>query len=65
MQRVTISLDEALAPAIDHLAKEQGYQNRSEAVRDPVRQAVEAKQLEATSGTGFAAQGPQSIWSGR
>lgn len=55
MQRVTISLDEALADSFDALAKEQGYQNRSEAVRDLVRQAVEARRLEAASGVSCVA----------
>jgi CopG family nickel-responsive transcriptional regulator len=48
MQRVTISLDEDLAGSFDALAKAQGYQNRSEAVRDLVRQAVEARRLAAS-----------------
>jgi CopG family nickel-responsive transcriptional regulator len=34
MQRLTISLDETLARAFDDLGREQGYQSRSEAVRD-------------------------------
>ena len=47
MQRVTISLDESLAEAFDAFSRGQGYQSRSEAVRDLVRQAVEAWRLEA------------------
>ncbi len=50
MQRVTISLEEALAATFDILAKEWGYQNRSEAVRDLVRQAVDARRLEGEVG---------------
>lgn len=46
MQRVTVSLEEPLADAFDELAKARGYQNRSEAVRDLMRQAVEARRLE-------------------
>jgi CopG family nickel-responsive transcriptional regulator len=46
MQRVTMSLDEALADEFDELVKARGYQNRSEAVRDLMRQAVEARRLE-------------------
>ena len=42
MQRVTISLDEALAGEFDRLARERGYQSRSEGVRDLVRDAVES-----------------------
>jgi CopG family nickel-responsive transcriptional regulator len=46
MQRVTVSLDEGLAGAFDELSKARGYQNRSEAVRDLMRQAVEARRVE-------------------
>jgi CopG family nickel-responsive transcriptional regulator len=46
MQRVTVSLDESLADEFDELARTRGYQNRSEAVRDLMRQAVEARRLE-------------------
>jgi CopG family transcriptional regulator, nickel-responsive regulator len=50
MQRVTISIEEPLAEAFDKLVSETGYQNRSEAVRDLVRQAVEERRLEAAPG---------------
>jgi CopG family nickel-responsive transcriptional regulator len=46
MQRMTMSLDEALAEEFDELVKARGYQNRSEAVRDLMRQAVEARRME-------------------
>jgi CopG family nickel-responsive transcriptional regulator len=46
MQRMTMSLDEALAGEFDELVKARGYQNRSEAVRDLMRQAVEERRLE-------------------
>lgn len=46
MQRVTVSLDEGLAEAFDELSKARGYQNRSEAVRDLMRQAVESRRQE-------------------
>lgn len=46
MQRITISLDEELAQAFDALAREQGYQSRSEAVRDLVRRTVDARRLD-------------------
>ena len=48
MQRITISLDEELAQAFDALSQELGYQSRSEAVRDLVRGAVDARLLDAT-----------------
>jgi CopG family nickel-responsive transcriptional regulator len=50
MQRVTISIDESLAEAFDDLVEATGYQNRSEAVRDLVRRAVEARRLEIAPG---------------
>jgi CopG family nickel-responsive transcriptional regulator len=46
MQRVTVSLEEALADEFDELVRARKYQNRSEAVRDLMRQAVEARRLE-------------------
>jgi CopG family nickel-responsive transcriptional regulator len=47
MQRLTMSLDDDLAEAFDALAAEQGYQSRSEAMRDLVRRAVDARRLES------------------
>jgi CopG family nickel-responsive transcriptional regulator len=40
MQRITISIDEALAEAFDRFTRARGYQSRSEGVRDVVREAV-------------------------
>lgn len=37
MQRITITIDDALAAEVDALIQARGYQNRSEAVRDLVR----------------------------
>lgn len=50
MQRVTVSLDAEIAPLFDQIVREQGYQSRSEAVRDLVRQAVEVRRLESSTG---------------
>ena len=52
MQRLTISIDDALADEFDTLATEQAYTSRSEAMRDLVRRAVEARRLAETE-TGF------------
>lgn len=41
MQRVTISLDDELAAAFDKLIARQGYENRSEAMRDLIRQRLD------------------------
>lgn len=41
MERFTISLDESLASQFDQLISARGYKNRSEAVRDLIRGAIE------------------------
>jgi CopG family nickel-responsive transcriptional regulator len=50
MQRVTMSLDDALAAAFDVLIAEQGYTSRSEAMRDQLRRAVEARRIDQAQG---------------
>ena len=50
MQRVTISLDEGLAEAFDVLIAGQGYESRSEAVRDLVRRAIAERRDETAGG---------------
>lgn len=54
MERITISLDEALAQEFDALIERRGYRNRSEAVRDLLREHLEAarQQESATAGGG-------------
>ena len=42
MERFTISLEESLAQQFDQLVVQAGYQNRSEAVRDLIRGAIES-----------------------
>ncbi|MBV6417059.1 MAG: Nickel-responsive regulator [Steroidobacteraceae bacterium] len=46
MQRVTISLDDELARAFDRLIAQQGYENRSEAVRDLIRRRLDREALD-------------------
>lgn len=46
MQRVTISLEEDVAAAFDVLLQAQGYQSRSEAVRDLIRREVDSRRLQ-------------------
>ena len=46
MERITISLDEALAREFDALIERRGYQNRSEAMRDLIRDRLERGRLE-------------------
>ena len=45
MHRLTISLDESLAEAFDAFTARHGYQNRSEAVRDLIRDRLEQERL--------------------
>ncbi len=47
MERFTISLDESLARQFDALIAHRGYSNRSEAVRDLIRGAIEADRRRA------------------
>lgn len=49
MQRVTVSLDEEETAAFDAIVAEQGYASRSEAIRDLVRRAVDARRLNTTA----------------
>ena len=50
MERITISLDEALAREFDALIERRGYQNRSEAFRDLLRDHLEAARQSAEAG---------------
>ncbi|HMM54638.1 MAG TPA: nickel-responsive transcriptional regulator NikR [Candidatus Desulfobacillus sp.] len=45
MERFTISLDEKLAREFDRLIRARGYSNRSEAVRDILREQLESSRL--------------------
>jgi CopG family transcriptional regulator, nickel-responsive regulator len=46
MERFTISLAESLAHEFDELIRKKGYQNRSEAVRDMLRDLLKSDRLE-------------------
>lgn len=46
MERFTISLDDKLASEFDQLIKKRGYLNRSEAVRDMLRDKLDALRLQ-------------------
>lgn len=50
MERITISLDEALAREFDALIARRGYQNRSEAIRDLLREHLEAARQNEDAG---------------
>jgi len=45
MQRVTITLDDALTSAFEGYMTRRGYGNRSEAIRDLIRDRLQAEQL--------------------
>jgi CopG family nickel-responsive transcriptional regulator len=45
MERITISMDEDLAARFDALIARRGYSNRSEAMRDLVREALDQERL--------------------
>jgi CopG family nickel-responsive transcriptional regulator len=51
MERFTISLEQDLALDFDRLIRERGYTNRSEAVRDMLRAALERRRGERDEGT--------------
>ena len=46
MERFTVSLDEDLQGQFDEYIKRRGYKNRSEAVRDLLRQTLESERLQ-------------------
>ena len=46
MERITISLETSLAKQFDGFIREHGYSNRSEAIRDLIRERLESKRLE-------------------
>jgi CopG family nickel-responsive transcriptional regulator len=50
LTRITISLESALADAFDTFCAEKGYENRSEAVRDLIRDRLVRRQHEQAEG---------------
>lgn len=50
MQRITLSIEDRLAQDFDALAAGRGYQSRSEAVRDVLRQAVAVDLIDRAEG---------------
>jgi len=45
MQRITITIDDELVEQLDQYAKDRGYQNRSEAMRDLARSGLQGSQV--------------------
>ena len=60
MQRFTISLDDELAARFDAFIAAQGYENRSEAVRDLIRARLGSASLDAAAPAG-ARQAPWCV----
>lgn len=54
MQRVTLTLDDYLLAALDALSARRGYHNRSEAVRDILRDALNQDPPSPESRRGYA-----------
>lgn len=50
MQRVTITLDDELLEHVDAFSAERGYDNRSEAIRDLVRNGLQQREDEQVDG---------------
>jgi CopG family transcriptional regulator, nickel-responsive regulator len=51
MRRLTISVDDKLADAFDHLVESKGYINRSEAFRDLVRKELDYAEIDTGKAT--------------
>lgn len=49
MRRLTISVDDELADTFDRIVAEKGYENRSEAFRDLLRDELDKKRLQTGS----------------
>ncbi|RVU85408.1 nickel-responsive transcriptional regulator NikR [Leucothrix sargassi] len=47
MERFTVSLEDELAKAFEQLIEERGYKNRSEAIRDLIRDKLSEKRIES------------------
>ena len=54
MERFTISIDSELIAAFDAFIARKGYENRSEAVRDLIREELNAQRLEEADPVGSA-----------
>ena len=52
MERFTMSLEDSLARQFDDFIRAKGYSNRSEAMRDLIREKLEAERL-ANTGNGY------------
>lgn len=55
LERIGISLDSRLLSAFDRLITKQGYENRSEAIRDLIRQSISESKLKNPKADAVAA----------
>ncbi|MGB0682772.1 MAG: nickel-responsive transcriptional regulator NikR [Magnetovibrionaceae bacterium] len=55
MQRITITIDDDLMEQFDRFMAEQAYENRSEAIRDLLREKLESERIEQDTGQCVAA----------
>ncbi len=55
IERIGVSIEKNLLSAFDKLAAEHGYQSRSEAFRDLIREKLSSKQLDNPKAKGIAA----------
>ncbi|WP_312951574.1 nickel-responsive transcriptional regulator NikR [Superficieibacter sp.] len=54
MQRITITLDDDLLATVDQLSQQRGYHNRSEAIRDILRNALVHEHTRHSEQSGYA-----------
>ena len=55
LERIGVSLDTALLKKFDKLIKDQGYQNRSEAIRDLIRDKLSVEKTKVPNSPAIAA----------
>ncbi len=55
LERIGVSLDTALLKKFDKLIKDQGYQNRSEAIRDLIRDKLSVEKTKSPNSPAIAA----------
>ncbi len=55
VERIGVSIENELLEKFDNLISSQGYQNRSEAIRDLIRDKISTNQIELPNTTGVAA----------
>ena len=62
LSRFGVSVEDELLQSFDHLIAAQGYETRSEALRDLMRDALVKTKLEISAETGEVCAIPKSKW---